>query len=179
MSKIMKCIAGISSVLCVLFWIMNDILLGDIWITLAITFTTIAYHFLMRLIVGFIYDRVMNNKADYSHAWFQVSTVENRIYRFLRVKKWKHKMPTYDPDVFSPEKHSWDEIAQAMCQSELVHETIIVLSFVPIIWSIWWGSLGVFIITSICAALFDMLFVILQRYNRPRILRLKERNRRK
>ena len=176
MAKIMKCIAGISSILCVLFWLMNNIFSGDIWRTLAITFTTISYHFCVRIFVGFAYDRVMNNKADYSRAWFQVCDTENRIYRFLKVKKWKHKMPTYDPDVFSPEKHTWDEIAQAMCQSELVHETNVVLSFVPIIWTIWWGSLWVFIITSICAAAFDMIFVIMQRYNRPRILRLAKAN---
>ena len=177
MAKIMKCIAGISSILCVLFWMMNDNFSGDIWLTFAITFTTISYHFCMRLVVGFVYDRVMNNKADYSRTWFQVRDTENRIYRFLRVKKWKHKMPTYDPDVFSPEKHTWDEIAQAMCQSELVHETNVVLSFVPVIWTIWWGSLWVFIITSICAAAFDMIFVIMQRYNRPRILHLARTDR--
>ena len=177
MAKIVKYTAIISSILCVLFWLMNNILSGDIGRTLAITFTTISYHFCMRLFVGFAYDRVMNNKADYSRAWFQVSDTENRIYRFLKVKKWKRKMPTYDPEVFSPEKHTWDEIAQAMCQSELVHETNVVLSFVPVIWIIWWGSLWVFIITSICAALFDMIFVIMQRYNRPRILRLAKTDR--
>ena len=177
MAKIVKYTAIISSILCVLFWLMNNILSVDIGRTLAITFTTISYHFCMRLFVGVAYDRVMNNKADYSRAWFQVSDTENRIYRFLKVKKWKRKMPTYDPDVFSPEKHTWDEIAQAMCQSELVHETNVVLSFVPVIWIIWWGSLWVFIITSICAALFDMIFVIMQRYNRPRIIRLAKTDR--
>ena len=176
MAKIVKYTAIISSILCVLFWLMNNILSGDIGRTLAITFTTISYHFCMRLVVGFVYDRVMNNQADYSRAWFRVSDMENRIYRFLKVKKWKRKMPTYDPEVFSPEKHTWDEIAQAMCQSELVHETNVVLSFVPVIWIIWWGSLWVFIITSICAAAFDMIFVIMQRYNRPRILRLAKAN---
>ena len=62
-----------------------------------------------------------------------------------------------------------------MCQSEIVHELIFVLSFVPIIEIVWFGTPLVFIITSILAALYDLLFVIMQRYNRNRILRLKSR----
>ena len=42
-------------------------------------------------------------------------------------------MPTYDPTLFGPQIHSWDEIAQDMCQAELVHETIVVFSFLPIV----------------------------------------------
>ena len=59
-----------------------------------------------------------------------------------------------------------------MCQAEIVHEIIIVLSFVPIIFSIWFGELLVFIITSVISALIDSIFVMLQRYNRSRIIKL-------
>ena len=65
-----------------------------------------------------------------------------------------------------------DEIAQAMCQAELVHETIVILSFVPVAFSAVFGAFWVFLITSLCAAAFDLMFVIIQRYNRPRIIRL-------
>ena len=91
------------------------------------------------------------------------------------MKDWKGKIPTYNPDLFDPQKHSWDEIAQATCQSELVHETIVVLSFLPILASIWFGSIGVFAVTSAFAAGTDMIFVIVQRYNRPRIIKIIER----
>ena len=84
-------------------------------------------------------------------------------------------MPTYDADLFDISKHSWDEIAQAMCQSELVHETNVILSFLPIMASVWFGALGVFIITSIMSAVFDLMFVFMQRFNRTRILKLKAR----
>ena len=36
----------------------------------------------------------------------------------------------------------------------------------------WLGGYPAFIITSILAAMFDMMFVIMQRYNRQRILKL-------
>ena len=86
-------------------------------------------------------------------------------------------MPTYNPDTFSNKTHTWDEIAQAMCQSELVHKTNIVLSFVPLVASVRFGAFSVFLITSICSAAFDLLFVIMQRYNRSRIVKMVLRNR--
>ncbi len=147
------------------------------YISFAITSGTIAYHLCMRLLVGEIYDRTLHNRLDYNRRWFQVSNAEKKLYRFLRVKSWKAHMPTYDPTVFDPKLHTWDEIAQAMCQSELVHETIIVLSFIPLLETIWFGDLPVFLITSVLAACYDSLFVILQRFNRPRILKLIKKER--
>jgi hypothetical protein len=70
---------------------------------------------------------------------------------------------------------SFDEIAQAMCQAEIVHEIIIPLSFIPLAVIPRFGSAAVFIITSILAACFDLLFVIIQRFNRPRILKISRR----
>lgn len=141
----------------------------------AITFGTIVYHFLMRLAVGFAFDIFMKNQADYSRKWYQCRSWETKLYKRLNVKQWKSKLPSYNPDYFNPKKHSWGEIAQAMCQAELVHEVIVILSFIPILFSYWFDALLVFIITSLGAALFDTLFIIIQRYNRPRIIRLINR----
>ena len=41
----------------------------------------------------------------------------------------------------------------------------------------WFGAYPAFIITSILSAALDMVFVIMQRYNRPRIIRLMQRQR--
>lgn len=81
-------------------------------------------------------------------------------------------MPTYEPELFSIEKHTWDEIAQAMCQAEVVHEIICVLSYLPIFAASIFGELAVFVITSVLASLYDLSFVMMQRYNRPRIVRM-------
>ena len=141
----------------------------------AVTFGTTAYHFLMRLAVGFCFDIMMKNRADYSGKWYRCRAWERRLYKLLRVKQWKGRLPSFNGDYFDPRKRSWSEIAQAMCQAELVHEVIVLLSFVPIIFSCWFGVLPVFVITSLGAAAFDLLFVIMQRYNRPRIIRLINR----
>ena len=147
----------------------------EILLTFAITLGTITYHFAMRLFVAFLYRSAMHNRADYSRRWYHVSRAEMRFYEKLGVKRWKNKMPTYDPGTFDPRQHSWDEIAQATCQAELGHETIAVLSFLPILAGNWFGAYPVFVITSILSALFDLMFVAMQRYNRQRIVRLIKR----
>ncbi len=177
MAKIMKKVAVLSFLLMIGFIILYQITMNSMVFSLAITFGTIAYHFIIRLLVGQIYDIKMQNKADYTKKWYQVSDLELKLYQKLKVKKWKNRMPTYDMDVFDVSKHSWDEIIQATCQSELVHETNVIFSFLPIIASIWFGSFEVFLLTSIASAIFDLLFVFMQRFNRSRILKMKRRNR--
>lgn len=172
MAKLLKLTAAFFLAGTVILFLWHQSYPSDNLLSLTITFGTIAYHFIMRLLVGLAFRTAMHNRADYRKQWYRVSKRELAIYEKLRVKKWKSKMPTYDPPLFDPQIHSWDEIAQAMCQAELVHETIIVLSFLPIVGGIWFGAYSVFIVTSILAAWLDAMFVIMQRYNRQRVLKL-------
>ena len=165
MAKLMKAMAIIFVVLSVLFYYLD--------ITWAfITALTFSYHLLMRLAVGHIVNAVMKNRADYNKKRYQLKPFEKRLYEKLKVKKWKGKMPTYSPGTFSVKEHSYAEIAGAMCQAETVHEIIVVLSFIPLFFAIPFGSFVVFLITSILSAGFDTMLIIIQRYNRPRVIRL-------
>ena len=176
MAKVMKGTAVISVLLTFLFAALC--LSGFDWaMPVAITFGTCFYHFAMRLLVGQIIHRKMQNKAEYRKAWYQLRPFEQKLYRLLKVKSWKGKMPTYDPGVFNPRMHSWEEIAQAMCQAEIVHEVIAALSFLPLLVAIPFGAFPVFLITSLLAALYDLTFVIMQRFNRPRIIKFIEKER--
>lgn len=127
------------------------------------------------LLVGLVFRVVMQNKADCKKRWYHVGKHEMAVYEKLNIKNWKRRMPTYDRTLFDPRIHTWNEIAQAMCQAELIHETIIVLSFLPIMEGIWFGAYPIFIVTSVLAAGFDMLFVMMQRYNRQRVMKLLKR----
>lgn len=175
MAQIMKRTALLSGGLTGFFALLYHVYPQGIFLTLAITAGMIFYHFTMRLVVGAIYDRTMQNRADYHRRWYQPCPWEPWLYEKLHVKRWKGRMPTYDPAVFDARQHTWEEIAQAMCQSELVHETNVVLSFLPLLVVPLFGALPVFLITSILAAALDLSFVILQRYNRPRIIKIAAR----
>ena len=175
MAKIVKGIAAFSLAATVILAISYKVTSSGILLPLAITSGTIAYHFVMRLMVGLAFHATMRNKADYRKRWYQVSKREMAVYEKLKVKKWKRRMPTYDPALFDPRLHTWEEIVQAMCQAELVHETIAVLSFLPIAAGVWFGEFPVFIVTSVLSAACDMVFVIMQRYNRQRVTKLLNR----
>ena len=176
MAKRMKQIAlltAVMTIVCAALYIHTG---NGTLLTLAITWGTTAYHFIMRLLVGFSINLLLDNHVDYRRRWFRVSDAEQRFYRKIKVNKWKGHMATYDPDCFDSRLHTWDEIAQATCQAELVHELIMLLSFVPVLASIPFGALSVFVLTSVFAACCDAMFVIMQRYNRPRIVRLMEKS---
>ncbi len=145
--------------------------------TLAITMGTIAYHFIMRLVVGVAWCP-FQHRVNPASPWFREKPWEAAVYKRLRVKRWKAYLPTYDPASFDIEKHTPEELLAAMCHSERVHETIAALSFVPLFGTIWFHAFPAFLITSVLAAVFDTLFVILQRYNRPRMAILMKRQKR-
>lgn len=141
-------------------------------LSLMITFGTIFYHFAVRLAVGYLVDAKFHNHMDYTKMWFGERAFERKLYKMIKVKKWKKRFPTFNPQDFQLENHSVEEIVQVTCQAEIVHEMNMVLSFVPVIFSVWFGSLAVFVITSLLACFYDSIFVIMQRFNRPRLMRL-------
>lgn len=148
---------------------------NDIAETVTITIGVTLYHFAMRLSVGTVVDLIMKNKADHENAWFREKAFEKKLYRLLRVRKWKKYVPTYSPNTFDTSRKTVKEIVGATCQAELVHEIIMVLSLIPIAFIQFLGGAWVMIITSVLAMMFDSVFVILQRYNRPKLVRVMER----
>lgn len=143
--------------------------------SLAITFGVTFYHFTIRLVIGYSIDRIFKNRINYNNQWFSQKKFEQHLYKKLRVHKWKGKIPSFDPEQFDIEKHTFGEIISSMCVAEIVHEVIFVFSFLPIVLSIPFGEFWIFFITSVLSAAFDLIFVIIQRYNRPRVMRLLNR----
>ena len=145
--------------------------LEAVTITLGVAF----YHFAMRLAVGTVVDRIMKNKANHESLWFREKAFEKRLYRLLRVQSWKKHIPTYDPDTFDAGRKTVAEIVGATCQAEIVHEVIMALSLLPIALIPLLGGAAALIVTSLLSLLIDSVFVILQRYNRPKLVRVMER----
>ena len=137
----------------------------------AISTGTTCYHFSMRLAVGYTIPHLIPRNAA-STQWFCQKTWEPKLYTVLKVKQWKDHMPTYNPSSFSLGGNTLEQIIYNSCVSESVHEVIMLFSFVPLLFALIWGTFPVFLITSTLSALFDCCFVIMQRYNRPRLIRI-------
>ena len=146
-----------------MFLIIQNNLFEIITISIGIT----LYHFIMRLIVGYSINGIMKNTAIYKNNWFKEKSFEKKFYKLIQIRKWKKYLPTYNPLFFDISQKSIKEIIGASCQAEIVHEIIMLLSLLPIILIPFLGGAVAIIITSIVSMLFDFLFVLLQRYNRP------------
>ena len=142
-----------------------------ITITIGIT----LYHFAMRLAVGTVVNLIMKNKANHNSIWFREKSFEKKFYNLLRVRKWKKYIPTYSPDTFDTNKKTVKEIVGATCQAEIVHEVIMALSLLPIAVIPFLGGAAAIVTTSFLSMMIDSVFVILQRYNRPKLVRVMER----
>ena len=129
----------------------------------------ITYHFWMRIIMGNV-SKLFT--IHYKQRWFRERRFEQKLYKLLRVRKWKEKVLTYNPDHFSTKLHSYEEIANTMAKSEVDHWLNELIALSSILFSLIWGELWIFVITAVAAMIFDSQFIIVQRYNRPIVLRV-------
>lgn len=166
------CTAG---VLTGALFLLNHLLPVPWLLSTAITALTFFFHFTMRLAVGAVIPALFRKRLNPEHFWFRQRPFEAKLYRFLKLRRWKGNMPTYNPREFDLEENTLPQIIRNSCSAELVHECIMVMSFLPLALIPIWGAPGVFLCTSVLAALFDSVFVMMQRYNRPRLMRLAAR----
>ncbi len=146
--------------------------------TLFVTALTFAYHLDMRLLVGLLV-RPLTPRFNPRARWFRPRRAELRLYRLLRVRHWRGRIPTYDPALFDVARVPVADLARNMCCAEAVHAVIAALSYVPLLFIIPFGAPAVFLITSVLSSLLDCVFVIVQRANRPSVLRLLDRLKKK
>lgn len=175
MIKKMFAVSGVSLVLFFAFW---GIFLGTkkpVYFTLGIVAMTVCYHFTVRLVIGGLFEFFLKNDVDYTRKWFEPREFEENLYKKLKVKKWKKILPTADEDLFSLEKRTPEQVVMAGCQAEIVHECCAAAGLLSMFLAIPFGYFWVFFGTSVAAALCDLAFVAIQRYNRPRLLKYIER----
>ncbi len=147
----------------------NNIIL---WI--GITAFTIMYHLWGRIIMGNV-SKLFKKHLSHKQLWFKEKRFEKELYKILKVKKWKKKALTYNPELFSLKDYSLQEIANTMCKVEIDHWINEIISLTTLLFACIWGEFWIFLITAIIAMIFDAQFIAIQRYNRPRIVRILEK----
>lgn len=181
MKKVFYLVFAVTALLTGLFTALAVTVGGELLSVLATTAGTTCYHFAMRLCIGFAVEKAMTSrkKVNFDGVWFREHKWEPKLYRLLRVRKWAKRVPTFKPEQFDARARSPEQLAHQTCLSELVHELIVVCGYFSLLFCLFFenplANLAPFLITAILAGLYDMQFVILQRYNRPKILRLMRR----
>ena len=172
----MYCVIGITlitSIICFYLYYGN-VYKTEMILWIGIIAFTIMYHFWVRIIMGNV-SKLFKKYINYKQWWFKEKSFEKGLYKFLRVKEWKGKALTYNPESFSLKEHSLEEIANTMVKSEIDHWINEAISLSTLLFIIPWGRTWAFVISAIAAMIFDSQFIIIQRYNRPRILKVLER----
>ncbi len=172
----MYCVIGITliaSIICFYLYYGNTYRTEMIlWI--GIIAFTIMYHFWVRIIMGNV-SKLFKKHINYKQWWFKEKSFEKGLYKLLHVKEWKGKALTYNPESFSLKEHTLQEIANTMVKSEIDHWINEIISLSTLLFIIPWGKAWAFGISAIAAMIFDSQFIIIQRYNRPRILNVLEK----
>lgn len=137
-------------------------------------------------IIAFLVGRIVPK------SWFQEDRfpyrsypVEQKLYRALRVKKWQSKVPDMSrifPFLMPAKKLTADTFAdlprmiQETCVAEMIH---FLLSLTGLACLVIWPGAGSIILTMVYILLGNLPFIIIQRYNRPRLQKLLAMQRRK
>lgn len=143
------------------------------WIEIVgVTLITTYFQVCIRPLTGGFMNLKYHNNIYFNHWWFKEHKGEKTIYKVLMVKKWKKMMPTYDKKAFNFRERSLKELIGATCQAEIVHELMLVEALIPLILIIPYGKAIIFISTTLLCIFIELVFIIIQRYNRPRLVKL-------
>ena len=145
-----------------------------IFLWTGITAFTITYHFWGRIILGNV-SKLFRRRINYKQWWFKERKFEMKLYEVLKVKKWKGKALTYNPEQFDLKQNSLEQILNTMTKSEVDHWINEVISITTMFFGIIWGETWIFVLTAIAAMIFDGQFIVIQRYNRPRVIKILEK----
>lgn len=140
-----------------------------LWI--GVTTFTIVYHLGLRLVAGNLTTKIKHILRNESFL-FKERKFESTLYKILRVKKWKKNALTYDPSSFSLKENTKEEILSTMLKSELDHWINELISLSTLFFGLIWGEMWIFMLTCFAAMIFDAQFICIQRYNRPRLSKL-------
>ena len=139
-------------------------------------FLLIFYQLLVRIVTPRLLMLVHGKKRFNSdNVWFRQKPVENIIYRFFQVKKWKDRLPTIQPEAFSPKTNSLEGIIEMMCIAEVLHIQLFFWSLIFILFGFVFGHFWILILIAILSACWEFRFIMAQRYNRPRVKELQKK----
>ena len=172
----MYCVIGITIITWVVCFTLyyRNIYKNGIILWTGITAFTIMYHFWGRIIMGNV-SKLFKKHLNYKQWWFRQKKFEKGLYKLLRVKEWKGKALTYNPELFSLKENSLEDIANTMVKAETDHWINEVISLSTLLFPLLWGQFWIFLVTAVVAMIFDAQFIVIQRYNRPRIVKILEK----
>lgn len=137
-------------------------------------------------VISFIIGRLLPKGWFHADRFpYKTAAGEQKIYQALRVKSWQSKVPDMSKlfrHIMPAKKMTAETVAdiprmlEETCVAELTHTLLSILGL-AMLWL--WPGWGGIIVTIIYILLGNVPFIIIQRYNRPRLQRLYAMQQRK
>ena len=140
-------------------------------------------------IFGFVLGRLMP-KRWFDHTRFPYRAAEferdGQVYEALGIRRWQNRVPDMSrifPHLMPPKRMTAHLDAQTLlvmiretCVAELIHWLLFFAGLaIPAIWPGVWGA-----VVCVFYCIFgNLIFILIQRYNRPRLVRLYARRNKK
>ena len=133
---------------------------------------------------GFLFGRSISRcKFAVDKGWFQCFPFEKNgmLYEKLNIRKWQAKVPDMSkilPFLMPPKNLTGDyeqrlpTMIHETCVAELTHVVVSILGLHCL--RIWPGTGGV-AVTAIFIVFLNVPYILIQRYNRPRLIRLQKK----
>ncbi len=150
---------------------------NDAMLIIGVIMLNASYQLITRLLVGSICEGVFENGINSSLEWFGTTDFEGRFYGSIGLKYLKRNLPKFERTDFSLARQSIQDIIDAGCEIEAEHEINIGVSMLGMLPALMFGNVWVFAVTAVGAVIYDLLFIAVQRYNRPRLERVLEKRR--
>lgn len=135
-------------------------------------------------VLGFLGGRLLSKKQmNPETGLFRCRQREEggRVYEKLGIRKWHKRLPDMSrilPFLMPPKnlqgdyKNRLDEMIQETCVAEVVH---ILVSLLGLFCLDLWPGIGGVVMVLIHTMLLNVPFILIQRYNRPRLMRLRNK----
>ncbi len=143
---------------------------SDVLLVIGIIMMNAAFQLISRLLVGTLCEGAFENGVNSSSDWFKTSDFEDRLYGSLKIKRLKEKLPGTERTNFTPQKNGLQDIIDCGCKIEVEHEVCILTSIISVFLAIPFGYVGLFVTAAVLCIVYDMAFVCVQRFNRPRLV---------
>src|SRR5574344_391145 len=144
----------------------------SIFFSFAILTGCLAVHLAIWILSAITVVGIMKNRADDECAWFRELPWEKEFFRIIRFRKWKRRLPTYDPRYYDFKVLKHEDLLGIISQTEIVHEMAAVLSLLSMAGTRWLGHSYIIVTIAIIDLLINLIYVCLQRFNRIRLRRL-------
>lgn len=130
-------------------------------------------------VLSFVLGRVVPKGIFHADRFpFRCSAKEARVYDALRVKAWQNKLPDMSRlfKKIMPEKRmtsaSLADLPRMLQETCVAESTHVALSVLGLAMPFLWPGVGGVVFAAVYILLGNLPFVIIQRYNRPRLQRL-------